>query len=50
LAVADLKKIRGYFNNRGLIAVPGETLERTNEGVAAYDEAIEFMQNLKPVG
>jgi len=49
IAVVDLKKLKSCFNKDGLIAVPGETLLMTNEGVKAFDEAIKFMEKMQPV-
>jgi hypothetical protein len=49
IAVIDLKNLKGCFNKDGLIAVPGETLLMTNEGVKAFDEAIKFMEKMQPV-
>ena len=49
IAVVDLKNLKVCFNKDGLIAVPGETLLMTNEGVKAFDEAIKFMEKMQPV-
>jgi uncharacterized protein YkwD len=49
MAVTDLKNLRACFNKDGLIAVPGETLLMTNEGIKAFDEAVKFMEKMQPV-
>ena len=46
MAVMDLKNLKACFNKDGLIAVPGETLLMTNEGIKAFDEAIKFMEKM----
>jgi uncharacterized protein YkwD len=44
-----LKNLRAYFEGT-LWRLPGEVPLRTEEGVAALDEAIHFLETVRPVG
>ncbi len=44
-----LRALRGYFEGR-LWRLPGQVPLRTEEGVAALDEAIRFLETTPPVG
>jgi hypothetical protein len=44
----DLEELRARFRGDFLV-LPGRTMLRTCEGVAALDEAIRFLQNARPI-
>ena len=43
-----LEELRAHFRGDFLV-LPGRTMLRTREGVAAIDEAIRFLQNVRPI-